>query len=142
MADLVSREQVEAYLSLPVVVDTLDDDNNGQVDNASFNRVLTDSQAIFLASIRGTYELPLTAPIDPFVETVILQIFHCQLIKRFPERFKRGVKICDEVTELLKGIRGGDYVLAHPVRSDGFTPQCSSKEERGYDLLEGTSDTE
>jgi phage gp36-like protein len=139
MADpgLVSGEQVEAYLSSPVVMDTLDDDNDGTIDTVAMAQVLADSQAYFLATVRGMYELPLTAPIDPFVVTVILHIVHCQLVKRFPERFKKGVKICEEAKELLQDIRKGDLQLAHPVRGDGFTPQCASYEPRGYEKLEG-----
>lgn len=139
MADpgLVTSDQVEAYLSSPVVMDTFDDDNDGTIDSVSMAQVLSDSQAMFLASIRGLYELPLVAPIDPFVVTVILHIVHCQAVKRFPERFKKGVKICEEAKELLQDIRKGDLQLAHPVRGDGFAPQCASFDPRGYEAIEG-----
>jgi hypothetical protein len=136
---LVTSDQVGAYLSSQVVIDTLDDDNNGVFDPASMAQVLADSQARFLATVRGIYELPLVAPIDPFVVTVILQIVHCQLVKRFPERFKKGVSICEEAKETLADIRKGELELAHPVRGDGFVPVCGSYESRGYDALDPKS---
>lgn len=139
MAALVTGEQVEAHLSTPVVVDTLDDDNDGAIDPASLAQVIADAQAIFLASIRGIYETPLVAPIDPFVVTVVLMLVHCQLVKRFPERFKRGVAICDEAKELLKGIREREYVLDHVLRSDWDAPVCDSLPTRNYESLEPVS---
>lgn len=137
---LVTAAQVEAYLSSAVVTDTLDDDNEGTIDNVPRDQVMTDASAIFLASIRGAYQTPLVAPIDPFVVTVVLHLVHCQLVKRFPERFRAGLAVCDEAKELLKGIRTGDYQLDHPRRSDAGSPECSSYEPRGYEALEPSTD--
>lgn len=137
---LVTQEQVEAYLSTPVVLDTLDDNNDGQIDIVAKDQVIADSSAIFMATVRGTYETPLIAPIDPFVITVVLQLVHCQLVKRFPERFKQDLTVCKEAKELLAGIRTNEYQLDHPRRSDAGSPQCDSYEARGYERLERDTD--
>ena len=142
MSALVTLAQVEAFLSSPVVVDTLDDDNDGTIDIVAKDQVIADASALFMANARGIYETPFTAPIDPFVVTVILSLVHCQLVKRFPERFRAGLKVCEDAKELLKGIRDGELVLDHPRRSETGVPSCDSYEARGYEALEPTRDAE
>lgn len=127
---IVTGAMVEDYLSTPVVVDTLDDNNDGTIDINSMARVLADAEALFLASVRGTYAMPFVAPYDALAVTVILMLVHCQLVKRFPERFKRGVKICEEAKELLDQIRKGELQLDHPLKSTNDGPECFSLPQR------------
>lgn len=138
MPALVTLAQVEAYLSSPVVVDTLDDDNDETIDTVAKDQVIADASAMFLATARSIYETPLVAPIDPFVVTVVLHLVHCQLTKRFPERFRTGLTVCEDAKELLKGIRNGDYQLDHARRAETGSPMCDSWEARGYEAIEHT----
>lgn len=140
MGAYVDQPKVEAYLSSPVVVDTYDDNNDGAIDAAAIGRVITDAEAIFNATVRGIYELPLVGTLDPFVETVVLQLVHCQAIRRFPERFRNGLKVCEHVKELLTDIRKGNVQLGHPLLANARGPEVLSAEPRNYDALEHTSD--
>lgn len=111
MGAIVSEAEVTAFFSTGIVRATYDDDNDGGVDTASLALIIDTSEALFLAHVRGLVPVPLVAPVDPFAKYVVLQIIHCQSIKRFPEIFRQGLKVCEEVNELLKQIRKGELQL-------------------------------
>lgn len=135
MGVLVSEDDVTDYLSSPVVLDTMDDDNDGEIDPSVLARVVGDSEAMVFAAVRGIYELPLTPPIDPLLVTVSLQLVHCQLVRRFPERFRRNLTICKDAKELLGEIRSGDMQLAHALTDNSRAPGVDSLPARGYERI-------
>lgn len=140
---LVTRDQVIAHVSLPVAVDTLDDDNNGQIDNATLDLVISNSEALFYGAVRPAYEAPFLAPIDPLAVMVVLHIIHCQLAKRFPERFKKaGAMICETATELFRQVREGELHFAHPGRGGSLDgPECTSYTKRVLETCETYRDS-
>lgn len=140
MGVLVTQQMVEDHMSSPVVKDTYDDDNNGVIDPAAMASAIDTSEAIFFGTVRGVYALPLTAPYDPLAIAVVLQLIHCQTIKRFPERFRNGLKVCEDVKGLLTDIRKGNLQLAHALISGSRDPEAFSETSRGYGALEYPTD--
>lgn len=122
----VTQAMVEAYLSAAVVRDTLDDDNSGAPDDIPVGQAIHDGEALIGGTMRGIYVMPLTAPIDPLVQTLTLKAIHCQLIRRHPERFRANTSVCDEVAQLRKDIRSGDIQLAHPLITGARDPMVDS----------------
>lgn len=136
MGVIVTRANVEDFMSSPVVRDTYDDNGDGNIDSGALEQIIELAEGMFFATIRGIYELPLVAPVDPFAKHVVLQLVHCQSIRRFPERFRNGLKVCEHVKELLTDIRKGNLKLDHPLKSDGRGPVADSLPGRCYEALE------
>jgi hypothetical protein len=139
MGTIVSDQEVSDFMSSQVVRATYDDNNDGTVDADSLKIIVDTSEGLFFATVRGIYQLPLQGAIDAFDKLVVLQIIHCQSIKRFPELFRNDTKVCDDVAELLKGIRKGELKLAHPLlEADQAAtgPSVDSLPARGYEHLE------
>lgn len=127
---IVTLEMVEAFMSSPVVVDTMDDDNDGTIDTPVIEQLISFGEAKLLATLRGLYELPLVGPIDPYVQLLTLQIIHCLAVKRFPERFRAGLKVCEDVDAELAKVRSGEVQLNHALRSDAASPEAWSNPPR------------
>lgn len=141
MGIIVNPDEVKLFLSTKVVERTYDDNNDGTIDGPSLLLIIDVSEGLFLATIRGLYELPLVAPVDPFAKQVVLQLVHCQSIKRHPEVFRQDSKsVCDDVEMLLKQIRSGDLQLDIPLRDGSTGPVAGSLTPRGYERLEPTPD--
>lgn len=140
MGAIVSDAEVTAFMSSPIVKATFDDDNDGVVDASSLAIIVDTSEGLFFANIRALYELPLSVPIDPFAKHVVLQIIHCQCIKRHPELFRAtAASICEEVAELLKQLRKGELRLNHPLLAPANAatgPAVDSIASRDLELLE------
>ena len=134
----VTLQMVEDFLSSARAVATFDDGNDGEMDPAATGRVIADMEATFDASIRALYEMPLVAPIDPIVPATVLQLIHCQAIKRFPEVYRGAEHVCDDAKTILDQIRKGELTLDHPLRAGSFEPSADSLEPRGYETLEPT----
>lgn len=109
---IISQAEAETFLSSSIARSTFDDNNDGSIDSSAIEQMLSISEGLFLANIRGVTPTPLVEPIDPFAKYVVLQIFHCQCIRRFPEVFRQGLSICDEVKDLLKQVRSGELQVA------------------------------
>lgn len=133
----VTQAMVEAYLSAAVVRDTLDDDNSGAPDDVPVAQAIRDGEAITSGTMRGIYTMPLTAPIDPLVQTLTLKAIHCQLIQRHPERFRANASVCSEVAQMRKEIRSGDLQLGHPLITGARDPQVDSFCNRNIHWDEG-----
>lgn len=143
MGDLVTDKEVSDFMSSQVVRATYDDNNDGTVDGDSLKLIVATSEGLFKANVRGIYELPLaTNPtgVDPFAKHVVLQIIHCQSIKRFPELFRTTAStVCEDVTKLLEQIRKGELKLDHPLiqaTHAASMPSADSLPARGYEYLE------
>ena len=139
MGLIVSNDDVENFMSSPVVKATYDDNNDGTVDLASLGIIIDTSEALFFGTIRGIYALPLVGPIDPLAKHIVLQLVHCQSIKRFPEIFRNDTKVCEDAEKLLDQLRSGELKLAHPfLQGPDATngPSVDSELPRGYGLLE------
>lgn len=128
MGAIVTQAEVEKYLSTPVVRATYDDNNDGGIDGPSLAIIIASSEALFLAHLRGLVPLPLTAPIDPFAKDIVFQIVHCKSIKRFPEIFRQGNSVCEEVEKLLEKIRKGELKIdtAAPPAAEATGLGCES----------------
>lgn len=144
MGAIVSDQEVQEFLSSQIVRATFDHDNDGTIDGSSLSLIVTTSEGLFLANIRGTYELPLLATVDAFAKHVVLQIIHCQCIKLFPELFRTGLTVCEEVAKLLEQIRKGELKLNHPLvqAEQAASVLCAdSLPSRRYDALEPYDDS-
>lgn len=137
MGEFVTTAIVEDFLSAQVVRDTYDDDNDGAFDVDAVNRHITDAEALVKGSMRGVYQLPLVAPIDPLVVSATLQTVHCLAIRRHPERFRaKGDAICKAAQDLREDIRKGNVQLDHPLIETARLPSVDSFPSRGLESLE------
>jgi phage gp36-like protein len=86
---LFSQEDLTARVSEAKLVEALDDDNDGQVHPAAFQRLQTDASSYVLETYYGTFDaVPDEDAIPPALKRLALDAAQAYLGQRHPEVFR------------------------------------------------------